>query len=633
MPESGHDVAGQRPLTPRHFPAVADGVELADTRLGEARARRLAGLLLEVARSVDRDVAALLPSPLDGDPRLEALRSVLLDQERTTLATLQRKLDDPQQFAEAVSAVLANALAIAESRDEQLAKVLAPTLERATRASIRKDPSTVVGILYPLIGPAIRKSVAETLDSALQGLNRAFKHSVSWQGLKWRLEAYRTGSSFADVVLKHTVAFRVEHVFLIHRTTGLLLEHVAAPQAATQDPQLVSGMLTAIQDFVRDSFEGPGRGGGGLDSLRLGDLLLCCEEGPFAFLAAVIRGNPPDTVHAVLRETLARIHAQLQGPLEEFEGDSASLGDLVTPLEGCLQQQEPPEQTRLSPWLWALPLVLLLAAGAWIAQRAVEGSRVGAYVQRLRDEPGVIVTGAERRAGTWHVSGLRDPLSADPMALLAQSNLDPTRVVGEWESYQALDPAIALKRLAVTLSPPRAVSLSLDGDTIRAQGSAPQHWVERARALIAAQPAGSPRVDLTRLTDIQDPTFLRLRDAIQAHVIHFDSNAPLPLPSHDAALDALADELRELILVARGLGFFTRVMIVGHADATGKHTANLALAAARAEAVRSMLRARGIPPDLLFVRSAGTLEPLQPGAGTESGAMNRRVTFHVSTSD
>ena len=196
--------------------------------------------------------------------------------------------------------MLANAFALAGSRDEQLAKVLAPTLERATQASIRKNPGTLVGILYPLMGPAIRKSIAENLDGTLQRLNQAFKHSFSWQGLKWRLEALRTGSSFADVVLKHTVEFRVEHIFLIHRKTGLLLEHVAAPEAAAQDPQLVSGMLTAIQDFVRDSFEGAQKdGGGGIDSLRLGDLLLWCEEGPFAFLAAVIRGNPPESLHTV----------------------------------------------------------------------------------------------------------------------------------------------------------------------------------------------------------------------------------------------------------------------------------------------------------------------------------------------
>ncbi len=74
-------------------------------------------------------------------------------------------------------------------------------------------------------------------------------------------------------------------------------------------------------------------------------------------------------------------------------------------------------------------------------------------------------------------------------------------------------------------------------------------------------------------------------------------------------------------------------MIVGHADATGRETVNLALSNARAEVVRSMLRARGIAPYLLSVRSAGALEPQQTAAAGQPEAMNRRVTFTVSTSD
>jgi OOP family OmpA-OmpF porin len=89
----------------------------------------------------------------------------------------------------------------------------------------------------------------------------------------------------------------------------------------------------------------------------------------------------------------------------------------------------------------------------------------------------------------------------------------------------------------------------------------------------------------------------------------------------------------QLIKVARGLGFSVRVMIIGHADSTGRETSNLSLSAARAEVVRSMLRARGIAPDLLSVRSAGALEPLKPDATEQEQAINRSVTLTVGTSD
>jgi outer membrane protein OmpA-like peptidoglycan-associated protein len=599
----------------------------------DARSKRLAVLLFEVARSLDRDLATALPR-LEGDPKLEALRSLILEQDRVAIAKLQDKFDDPRQFAEAISSVLADAIALAGAKDEQLAKALAPILEKATQASIRKNPGTMVGILYPLMGPVIRKSISESLDGTLDRLNQAFKHSVSWRGLRWRLEAFRTGSSFGDVVLKHTVQFRVEHVFLIHRKTGLLIEHVAAAEVTAQDPQLVSGMLSAIQDFVRDSFEGNNKGGGsGIDTLKLGDMLLWCEEGPFAFLAAVIRGNPPESLHGVLRETLTDIHDQFRSPLEEFEGDTSNMGDFVTTLGRNLQQQERPREKRLSPWLWIIPLVLLLLTGAWVIRRTILRVRVDGYVQRLREEPGIVVAGTEYRNGKWQVSGLRDPLAADPAALLSQSGLDTKQVAGHWESYQALNPAIVLRRLAASLNPPPTVSLSLKGDTVEVTGSVPAYWVERAKSLVAALPAGSPKVDFSTLHDVQDPEFLRLRDAIQSHVIAFDSNADRPAHGQDATLDAVADEFHQLMRVTRRLGFSAHMMVSGHADAVGNETANLSLSAARAEVVRSMLKARGIAPELLTVRSAGPLEPLSAPDGKVTAAMNRRVTFTVIASE
>ena len=126
-----------------------------------------------------------------------------------------------------MGAVLPAAFTLAATQDDRLGQVLAPTVERATQASIRKNPGTMVDILYPVMGPAIRKAIAETLDGTLQSLNQALKYSLSWRGLKWRIEAWRSGSTFADVVLRHTAVFRVEHLFLVHRKTGLLLAHVA----------------------------------------------------------------------------------------------------------------------------------------------------------------------------------------------------------------------------------------------------------------------------------------------------------------------------------------------------------------------------------------------------------------------
>jgi OOP family OmpA-OmpF porin len=175
--------------------------------------------------------------------------------------------------------------------------------------------------------------------------------------------------------------------------------------------------------------------------------------------------------------------------------------------------------------------------------------------------------------------------------------------------------------------------MAQEGGGIRVTGNASQRWLDKARTYTLTLPAGAPPVDLSALKDVQDPDFIRLRDAIQARLIHFDFSMPRPAADQEAKIDAAAADMRELVEVARRQGFPVKVTIVGHADATGKDTSNLALSIGRAEVVRSMLRARGVDPSVLFVRGAGPLEPLRPGAGEDEMSMNRRVSFGVSTGD
>jgi OOP family OmpA-OmpF porin len=114
----------------------------------------------------------------------------------------------------------------------------------------------------------------------VQSLNKTLEYSVSTKGLRWRWEALTTGKKFAEVVLLHTLRYRVAQIFLIHRESGLLLQHVTDDEDI-RDVDLASGMLTAIQDFVRDSF-----GADETESLKtmaFGNQTIWIETGPRAF--------------------------------------------------------------------------------------------------------------------------------------------------------------------------------------------------------------------------------------------------------------------------------------------------------------------------------------------------------------
>jgi OOP family OmpA-OmpF porin len=253
-----------------------------------------------------------------------------------------------------------------------------------------------------------------------------------------------------------------------------------------------------------------------------------------------------------------------------------------------------------------------------------------AYVDRLRAEPGIVITQSEASGGKFVVSGLRDPLAVDPLKFLNETGIDPARVVAHFDPYQALDPQFVLERLQASLNPPPGVTLSIDGDRIVAQGSASSPWIARARAAGRLLPAGAPAFDVSAVRNISEGALGKLRDAIQARTIRFDSGVMLPAEGQEKTLDEIAAELKELAALSLNLHVVTRVTLTGHSDDKGQGISNLSLSVARAEAVRALLKKRGVDPDLLAVRGAGPLEPLEADTSESARSTNRRVSFSIA---
>ena len=165
---------------------------------------------------------------------------------------------------------------------------------------------------------------------------KAFAHTFTPQGFKWRLEAWRTGKSFAEIVMRHTLVYRVEQVFLI--CNDVLLLHAKADAAITTDPDMVGGMLSVIQTFVSNRFQ---TDISGLEEFRSGDSQIWIENGRRASLAAYIRGNPPRELRTTLKETIEHIHALKGTALANFcvDGETSPFESLRPELEACLVSQ------------------------------------------------------------------------------------------------------------------------------------------------------------------------------------------------------------------------------------------------------------------------------------------------------
>lgn len=173
---------------------------------------------------------------------LDDLRPLLIGPEQKRIHTLEHKFDNPEVMAESVGKVLPRATVISLGQGEDLASAMQPLLVSTIHETVRKEPKSFADAIYPSIGPAIRKAVIAALQESVDKLDEALQRTLTLESIQWRIEAARSGRSFAEVMLRHSFVHRIEHLFLMDRESALVLEHVAAEEVEDREPDQISAM-------------------------------------------------------------------------------------------------------------------------------------------------------------------------------------------------------------------------------------------------------------------------------------------------------------------------------------------------------------------------------------------------------
>lgn len=535
--------------------------------------------------------------------QLEQLRALLLGSDYQVLLDLRQHLLDNEGYSIHVAGVISEALTLRSRQDDSLSAALSPTVEEALGRSVERDPDRLANALYPVMGPAIRKSINEVLTQTLETFNQLLEQSLSPRSLRWRFDAWRTGRSYPEVVLMKTLVYQVEQVFLIHRESGLLLQHVVSPQAITKDPDMVSGMLTAIQDFIRDSFAVSGEDA--LDNLRLGDLTVLVKQGPYAVLAAVVRGNPPASLRVLLETTQEDIHRQMSHSLKTYQGDNAPFERVQPLLERCLAVQLQ-ERKKRAPWLAWLVLLALLGALAWWGYQQYLHHQDGVQaLASLRAEPGLVVLGAEKTADGYRYEILRDPLAREPATVLPARREGGAVVEVVSRPYLAMEPDFVLARARRMLQPPPMVSLGLQGGRLLVSGKADVSWQRKLESSWQFM-AGVDDLDASQL-QVGDADAAQiaarlqgLEQAVESARFDFPAGSSELGDASGHAKDML-QLIRDLVATARQAGQMVQVSVSGATDETGTPATNGRLAKERAFAMHSYLLGQGVPASVLVV--------------------------------
>jgi hypothetical protein len=113
----------------------------------------------------------------------------------------------------------------------------------------------------------------------------------------------------------------IEEVFLIY-SNGILIKHYTSRLKPYMDQDILSGMLTAVQSFVKDSFQDEA---GALDELKYGELKIVMGRGKHLIVAAVLRGPATEGMRPQITSVIGEMesaHAELiaswDGQLEKM---------------------------------------------------------------------------------------------------------------------------------------------------------------------------------------------------------------------------------------------------------------------------------------------------------------------------
>jgi len=508
----------------------------------------------------------------------------------------------------------------------ELTDSLQKPVEDCVKQSINQDIKTFADALFPVMGPAIRKAIQESFKSLIHTINQTAEQSFSPQGIAWRLEARRKGVPFSEIVLQKTVVFQVEQVFLIHRETGLLIQHRHREGLEIGDSDAISAMLTAIQDFVRDSFSSDQTEE--LDSIELGDYTVWLERGPYAVLACVIRGIAPMELRTMMRSSLEIMHARYGMLLQQFEGDSQSLQTCKPFLEKTLQSESKKnaKSSSTSPVLIGIIAVVLLAILGWAYSSFQHNRSLTKYVDALQMSAGIVVISTKHQDGKLFVYGMRDPLAADPLEIAQSFKLSNDDIENVWIPYQDLTPEFVEKRLRQHLKLPATVSMSMQNKVLYLTGYVDSKTFQKLKQQLSNLfTAGFAKFDISSLRNVEQERYVIIQ-VIEKTKFYFAKKSNEFIPAQEKILETLVKQIKEVSALSQLLNQSVRLEIIGNTDGIGTKLSNKKLAQQRAEAVLNWLNSRGIEKNKLMIIQTQSIR----FGENENNPNDRNVTFKVT---
>jgi len=257
-------------------------------------------------------------------------------------------------FAPVISPAISQRI---EEVPEEIAMAIAPEIATAIEEQIRLDSPAMTDALYPVIGNTIVKYIAETIREINENIENALTPKTIWRKVRARLK----GVSEAELLLSEKMPFIIRAIFLIEKTSGLIISDIQPSGEERLEAEMVAGMLTAIRSFVSEYLP-QSKQVSEIDEINYGKNKIILEMAGYCYLAVVIDGEPSQQFIDKMRQTFSQIVQNHSKPIKSYEGDPDSIPQQVQKLLEGLMSTDPGLTKRNKP-PWALMAIGLVLVG------------------------------------------------------------------------------------------------------------------------------------------------------------------------------------------------------------------------------------------------------------------------------
>jgi outer membrane protein OmpA-like peptidoglycan-associated protein len=550
----------------------------------------------------------------------------------------QRNRQDQSKMSAAIAEILPTAIAYEVKHSPQtLAKAIAPEITVAIQEQIRLDPAAFSAALGPQMGNAIKNQIEVERDSmvdalypvigntiskymveAVQSINRKIETTFSVEGFVRKIRARLQGVTEAELILRESLPFSVQAVFLIHKESGLVIRERQANLEQPLDASMLAGVLTAIRNFVRECTS-KGDQSSELHDISYDASKILIEVAGYCYLAIVLNGDPSQAFIKKIRDSLGKIILKFGKPIAAYDGDTYSIPDGVNPILETLLLSAKPDKRSKFPVSLAVALgLLLMLLGTFlyrghIAHRAEQETAI-----RLDRTPELSIyrIDPQVRHGKLTLTG-RVPTKS------------LVRKAGQVASAASPNWPIENQVVAINI-PPLAEDIEQrirqiiqfhnrkPGISATSSYNSQQQRIQIRGIVANIKDAENLADSLQRIDGIkQVDSIIRVAPAFSTRLYFYPNSTQIQILDITAKLKGIQQFLDSNPDV--------NLRIVGHGDIVGERTRLEVLAASRAQVVKGILAARGINAARLISSGSKELPPEIPQGSPEW--FNRCVRF------